>query len=90
MASEHFSQLPPEMFTIIKSNANSLGPRLGRLTLKGRNALDTPNYLGNTSRGAVPHITPDTMACDTSIFGVYVALEDCKSLPSRASAEASR
>jgi hypothetical protein len=77
---EMLDQLPDEMFTIIKSASNNLGPRLARLSLVGRNAIDTPHYLGNTSRGVVPHITPDVFARDTAITGVYAALEDCKCL----------
>lgn len=77
--SEKLSQLPDEMFTFIKSSSQSLGPRLGRLALPGRQVIDTPHYLGNTSRGVVPHITQDTFRRDTDISGVYIGLEDCKS-----------
>ena len=73
------SQLPDEMFTIIQSASNALGPRLGRLCIPGKKAIETPHYLGITSRGVVPHITQDTFLRDTSISGVYVPLEDCKS-----------
>lgn len=72
------SQLPDEMFNIIKSTPQSLGPRLGRLCLPGRKAIDTPHYLGVTSRGVVPHITQDTFRRDAHLNGVYVPLEDCK------------
>ena len=77
--SEKLSQLPDEMFTLIKSSSQSLGPRLGRLALPGRRVIDTPHYLGNTSRGVVPHITQDTFRRDTHISGVFIGLEDCKS-----------
>ena len=76
--SNGLSQLPPEMFSIIKSISNGFGPRLGRLALPGRKVLETPHYLGITSRGVIPHISQDTFARDTSINGVYVALEDCR------------
>ncbi|KAF2496765.1 tRNA-guanine transglycosylase [Lophium mytilinum] len=71
------SDLPPEMraFTILKTSA-SFGPRLGSLALPGRITLETPHYLGNTSRGAVSHISQDNFRKNTSIGGVYVALED--------------
>ena len=72
------AQLPDEMFSIIKYTANSLGPRLGRLSIASRNAIDTPHYLGITSRGTIPHVTQDTFARDTSINGVYVPFEDCE------------
>ena len=81
------SQLPDEMFHIIKAARNGLavvgphlglGPRLGRLALPGRKAIETPHYLGMTSRGVIPHLTQDTFARDTSINGVYVPLEDCR------------
>jgi queuine tRNA-ribosyltransferase len=74
------SDLPPEMraFTILKTTT-SLAPRIGRLALAGRNVLETPHYLGNTSRGAVSHISQDNFRRNTHINGVYVALEDCMS-----------
>ncbi|KAF7192613.1 Queuine tRNA-ribosyltransferase accessory subunit 2 [Pseudocercospora fuligena] len=68
-------QLPPEMFSIIKS-AGSYAPRLGRLALPNKRIVATPHYLANTSRGVVPHITQDTFTRDTDISAVYVALED--------------
>ncbi|KAK4622270.1 Queuine tRNA-ribosyltransferase accessory subunit 2 [Fulvia fulva] len=70
------SQLPDEMFGIIEATGQGLAPRLGRLALPGRRVIDTPHYLGNTSRGVVPHITQDTFVRDTHINAVYVALED--------------
>ena len=82
---ERLSDLPPEMFSIIKQAANGLSPRLGRLALPGRKLLETPHYLAVTSRGAVPHITQDTFARDTHIAGVYTALEDCMSTGSNTS-----
>lgn len=72
------SQLPDEMFIIIKAAAAAGMPRLGRLVLPGRTAIETPHYLASTSRGVVPHITQDNFA-RCGIDGVYVGLEDCKS-----------
>ena len=66
------------MFSIIKTTSNGLGPRLGRLSLPGRTAMATPHYIGVTSRGVVPHLSPDNFAGMTSIGGVFMALEDCK------------
>lgn len=74
----HLAQLPHEMFSIIKQTAQGLSPRLGRLSLPNRHAIHTPHYLASTSRGVVPHITPDTFRRDTGITGVYIPLEDCK------------
>lgn len=74
---ERLHALPAEMFTIIKSARTHMGPRLGRLQLPDRTTLDTPSYLAITSRGVVPHLTPDAFARDTKINGVYMGLEDC-------------
>ena len=80
MAKSTSGQPRAEMFTIIKSTAATLSPRLGRLSLQGRNAIDTPHYLGLTSRGVIPHLSQDNLDRLSSISGVYAALEDCKSL----------
>jgi queuine tRNA-ribosyltransferase accessory subunit len=74
-----FSKLPPEMleFTILRTTG-PLAPRLGRISLPGRKAVLTPGFLGNTSRGVVPHIAQDNFRKSTNLNGVYVALEDCK------------
>lgn len=71
-------QLPPEMldFTLLKTTG-LLAPRLGRLCLPGRKSMLTPGFIGNTSRGAVPHISQDTYSRSLELNGVYVALEDC-------------
>ncbi|KAI9744206.1 MAG: hypothetical protein M1818_002358 [Claussenomyces sp. TS43310] len=50
--------------------------RLGRLKMSGRKSLETPNFLALSSRGVVPHITPDVMIKHTKFDGVYMALED--------------
>ncbi|KAF2469624.1 tRNA-guanine transglycosylase [Lindgomyces ingoldianus] len=72
----HLSQLPPEMldFTILK-RTTTLAPRLGRLSLSSRKTILTPGFLGNTSRGIVPHVSQDNFP-KTGINGVYIALED--------------
>ena len=74
------AQLPPEMldFTLLKTTG-ALAPRLGRLTLSGRKPILTPAYLGNTSRGVIPHISQDNFRKYAESNGVYVALEDCTS-----------
>ena len=38
--------------------------------------MDTPHYIGITSRGVVPHLSQDTMQKHTKLKGIYVALED--------------
>ena len=78
-STEHrqLDQLPDEMFSIIKSTSHHLTPRLGSLTLPGRNAIQTPHYLGLTSRGMIPHISQDNFAQLAAVTGVYAALEDC-------------
>ncbi|GAB1314068.1 hypothetical protein MFIFM68171_04278 [Madurella fahalii] len=50
--------------------------RLGRLAFAGRRAIDTPNYIGITSRGALPHLTPDNVGKHLQVSGAYMALED--------------
>lgn len=68
-------------FTVHKTNPD--GPRLSTLALPGRRPIQTPNFVAITSRGVVPHITPDNLEKNTSINGVYVALEDCMCLSQR-------
>lgn len=72
-------QLPPEMleFALLKTTG-ALAPRLGRLSLPKRKSILTPGFIGNTSRGVVPHISQDNFAKSLDFNGVYVALEDCK------------
>ncbi len=84
---QHFSgtmsmseDLQDELFTLDSPNSSikESNARTGKLTLKGRNVIETPNFLAITSRGAVPHITPDVMLEHTGIRGVHISLEDCK------------
>ena len=58
--------------------SNHDGARLGRLTLSGRVAMDTPHYVAVSSRGTVPHISQDMMRDNTQIRSMYTALEDCE------------
>ncbi|KAI2466543.1 tRNA-guanine transglycosylase [Annulohypoxylon bovei var. microspora] len=65
------------MFNVLKSiSVDGRGPRVGRLALPKRKTIDTPNFLGLTSRGAIPHMTPDVIAKHTELNGSYMALED--------------
>ena len=62
----------------IQSQEGEGKPRLGRLNVQGRKTLETPGYIAVSSRGVVPHISPDVLASQTDIGGVHLALEDCK------------
>jgi len=67
-------------FDLIKTAVQNGGAaaRLGRMALKGRLPVDTPNFFGITSRGVVPHVTPDNVSKHLKTTGAYMALEDCK------------
>ena len=65
------------MFTI-SSPISRAGARLGQLALANRHAIKTPNYIGVTSRGMIPHMTPQIHDTQENIGGVYMAFEDCK------------
>ncbi|RDW95083.1 putative queuine tRNA-ribosyltransferase-like protein [Coleophoma crateriformis] len=52
------------------------GARIGRLAVQGRKELNTPDFLAVSSRGVVPHLTPDVLASHTHFSGVHMALED--------------
>lgn len=66
-----------KMFEILTSAASDgCTARPGCLTFAGRRAIDTPNYAAVTSRGVVPHLTPDNLHRHTSVGAAYVALED--------------
>lgn len=68
-------------FDILKAAAgDGAVARLGRLALPRRQAVDTPNYFAVTSRGTVPHLTPDMISRYGSFSGAYMAIEDCESI----------
>jgi len=67
----HFESLNP-------GDPNAPRPRLGRLSLNHRQALSTPSFFAVTSRGVVPHLTPDVISAHTQIGGAHIALEDCE------------
>ena len=79
---EETSDLP--FFTVYSADSNDVGQsdscraRLGRISVKGRKALETPDFFALTSRGVVPHISPDVVGDQTEFAGVYTATEDCK------------
>nr|POE72891.1 queuine trna-ribosyltransferase accessory subunit 2 [Quercus suber] len=68
-SAEVSNQLLGDMFSIIvEAASDQLGPRLGQLsTAPDRTPLATPHYLAITSRGVVPHLSPDTFARDTNV-----------------------
>lgn len=74
----------PSFFTLCSEGSDAVDDlewnraRLGRISVKGRKTLETPNFLALTSRGVVPHISPDIVGEQTEFSGVYVAIEDCK------------
>jgi queuine tRNA-ribosyltransferase subunit QTRTD1 len=67
-------------FTLLKATG-ALAPRLGRLSLAGRKKMLTPGFVGNTSRGAIPHVSQDTFRKSVDLDGVYMPLEDCMRPP---------
>lgn len=66
-------------FQILKSaGKGTASARLGRLSLAGRKPIDTPNYVAMSSRGVIPHLTPDMVQKHTEFGAAHMALEDCK------------
>ena len=65
-------------FSILKASAHAPATaRLGRLSLPGRKPIDTPNFVAMTSRGVIPHLTPDFVQKSTDFGAAHMALEDC-------------
>lgn len=76
---ESMKELRGFFFEILNSlKAGTVEPRLGRLVVKDRQELETPNFFSIASRGSVPHLTPDVVSAYSQIGGVHMALEDCK------------
>ncbi|KAL2148808.1 hypothetical protein VTH82DRAFT_1955 [Thermothelomyces myriococcoides] len=64
-------------FDILKGALkDGVAARVGRLAFAGRLPMETPNFISNTSRGAVPHLTPDNVSKHLQTVGTYMALED--------------
>ncbi|AEO56113.1 hypothetical protein MYCTH_2300653 [Thermothelomyces thermophilus ATCC 42464] len=64
-------------FDILKGALkDGVAARVGRLAFAGRLPMDTPNFIGITSRGALPHLTPDNVSKHLQTVGAYMALED--------------
>ncbi len=76
------------VFELLKCGVGdvAVGPRLGRLTLPARfpghrpRIVETPHFVAATSRGVIPHLTPDNVAKYVAAVGSYIGLEDCMSL----------
>ncbi|XXH00832.1 hypothetical protein Hte_007183 [Hypoxylon texense] len=65
------------MFNVLKNvAADGSVPRVGQLALPKRKRIDTPNFFALSSRGAIPHMTPDVISKHTDLNGSYMALED--------------
>ncbi|KAF3912823.1 hypothetical protein AA313_de0202173 [Arthrobotrys entomopaga] len=62
--------------TTTSTSTSISNARIGVLSLSKGFTLPTPNYITPTSRGVVPHISPDNLERNTSVAGVHVALED--------------
>ncbi|KAK3994711.1 putative queuine tRNA-ribosyltransferase [Cladorrhinum sp. PSN332] len=60
--------------TALKDAAATARP--GRLSFPGRRPIETPNYIAVTSRGCLPHLTPDNVAKHIKSSGTYMSLED--------------
>jgi queuine tRNA-ribosyltransferase subunit QTRTD1 len=76
---EKIAQLPEEMLSFTIAGANQrLAPRIGTLALRGRTPIQTPHYVGNTSRGVVPHLSQDNQRRHSKFSSLYMPLEDCE------------
>jgi queuine tRNA-ribosyltransferase len=65
------------LFKVLSAASDGCAARLGKLALPGRRAIDTPNFTAVTSRGVVPHLTPEIVSKYISLSSAYMALEDC-------------
>ncbi|KTW29787.1 hypothetical protein T552_00992 [Pneumocystis carinii B80] len=60
---------------LFKIFLNGFNIRTGSLKIMKNLEIQTPNFIISSSRGTVPHITPDHLK-STGITGIYMALED--------------
>ncbi|KAL2160597.1 hypothetical protein VTH06DRAFT_1285 [Thermothelomyces fergusii] len=57
---------PAMRFDLLKGALrDGVAARVGRLAVAGRLPMETPNFIGTTSRGVVPHLTPDNTETET-------------------------
>ena len=64
--------LSDEMLKIVTTCARSVCAQIA-----GR-SIQTPHYVAVTSRGVIPHLSPDVLQKHTRISLMYYGLEDCK------------
>lgn len=66
-------------FSVVKQSSKSFA-RKGLYTFANQSikAIETPGLVTSTSRGVVPHLTPDHVD-SSQVTGLYVAAEDCMS-----------
>lgn len=69
------------LFNLDKDGDLGNESRLGTLEYPNKPPLPTPHYFSISSRGCVPHLTPDMMRDATSIKALYSAFEDCMFFP---------
>jgi queuine tRNA-ribosyltransferase subunit QTRTD1 len=66
-------------FKLLNENdSSSVTPRLGELRIAERENLNTPNFFAVSSRGVIPHTSPDAISSHTMVGGIHIALEDCE------------
>ncbi|KAK4172358.1 putative queuine tRNA-ribosyltransferase [Triangularia setosa] len=65
-----------EVLSSALKEGTSTAARVGRLTFPGRRPIDTPNFIAVTSRGTLPHVTPDNISKHLQVSGAYFSLED--------------
>ncbi|KAI0157924.1 tRNA-guanine transglycosylase [Hypoxylon sp. FL1284] len=64
-------------FNVLRNVASDEGvQRTGQLAIPKRRCIGTPNFLALSSRGPIPHMTPDVISKHTQLNGSYLALED--------------
>ncbi|KAK4203273.1 putative queuine tRNA-ribosyltransferase [Triangularia verruculosa] len=65
-----------EVLSSALKESTSAAARIGRLAFPGRRPIDTPNFIAVTSRGTLPHVTPDNISKHLQVSGAYFSLED--------------
>lgn len=66
-------------FTVVKESSKSFA-RHGVYSFgSGSKAksIETPSFIMPTSRGVIPHMTPDHIENKTDLSGITVGAEDC-------------
>ncbi|KAI9891252.1 MAG: hypothetical protein M1814_002942 [Vezdaea aestivalis] len=63
-------------------SAHAFRPRRGTFHIPHRTPLETPTFIPLTSRGTIPHLSPDMVQEHTRSYSAQIALEDCMSIHS--------